>query len=92
MEGFGRGEARHDQGRAKTAWTRFGVGRIPVRLHGWRTIDERRGHSRQGVAWMSFTVASWARREQGIDDGRVALLRVLRCCVDELQRGGHKLR
>jgi hypothetical protein len=27
---------------------------------------------------MSFTVASWARREQGLDDGRVARLRARR--------------
>jgi hypothetical protein len=30
-----------------------GVARIPVRLHVWRTIDERRGHSRRGAAWVS---------------------------------------
>jgi hypothetical protein len=65
---------------------------IPVRLHGWRTIDERCGHGRRGAMWTSFTVASWARREQGLDNGCVGVLRVLGCCVDELQRGGHELR
>jgi hypothetical protein len=25
-----------------------------------------------GAAWMSFTVVSWARHEQGLDGGRVA--------------------
>ena len=31
-----------------------------------------------GAARMSFTVVSWARREQGLDSGRVARLRARR--------------
>jgi hypothetical protein len=34
----------------------------------------------------SFTSA---RHEQGLDGGYVTLLRMLGCCADELQRGGH---
>jgi hypothetical protein len=26
-----------------------------VRLHGWQTIDERRGHGRRGAAWTAST-------------------------------------
>jgi hypothetical protein len=32
-------------------------------------MDEWRGHSHWGAARMSFTVASWARREQGSTAG-----------------------
>jgi hypothetical protein len=51
MEGFGRGadEARR--------WTR-----IPVRLHGWRTIDERREHGRGATQTSSGDGVRIARR------------------------------
>jgi hypothetical protein len=50
MEGFGRGadEARR--------WTR-----IPVRLHGWWTIDERCGHGRGATRTSSGDVVRTAR-------------------------------
>jgi hypothetical protein len=47
-----------------------GEAQTPVRLHEWR------GHG--GAAWMSFSVASWAQREQGFDGGRVTRLRARR--------------
>jgi hypothetical protein len=47
-----------------------------MRLHEWRTngVVTVTG----GAARMSFTVVSWARREQGLDSGRVARLRARR--------------
>jgi hypothetical protein len=45
------------------------------------STDGERRTAADGPA-MSFTTASWAQREQGLDDGHVALLRVPGCCAD----------
>jgi hypothetical protein len=59
-----------------------------MRLHEWRMIDEWRGHGHGDAARMSFTVASWARREQGLDGGRVARLRARREHEESEEREG----
>jgi hypothetical protein len=41
-------------------------------MDGFDHGEARRGWSSWCAAQMSFMVASWARREQGLDDGRVA--------------------
>jgi hypothetical protein len=84
-----RGFDRAEEG--QWVWRRAGNDAILVlrsmELRRGSTDDERRTDA-DGPA-TSFTTTSCARHEQGHDGGYVTLLRMLGCCADELQRGGH---